>query len=362
MRKKLVILAALLLSGTGLGWYFRARSAMASATEYKLVRVTRGDLRQMVTVTGTLEPRIKITLTSPKIGQVEELSVNEGEYVKKGQRLAVISSEDRINLLDAARGNLELARRSGDASEVEKAEKELAIAEKAYQQVTLTAPIAGLVTLRNVEPGQKVTANTTILEISDKLVVRILIDETDISKVREGMRAKVTLDAYPEETLYGKIIKIAYTATTESNVAAYEALVELTSPTTRLLKSGMTADLEIVIKEKKGVLKIPRNAVKAGGGRSFVLIPQGGQRPPERWAVTVGEKDDDGVEVVSGLEEGDDVAIAVAKNAKKTDTARKDKEMGPGMGGMDMGGGPPMGGGGPMGGRGGGAGGGGGRR
>lgn len=353
--KKIVLIPALLaVAGAGLFYSYAARAKLAAKAEYKIVHVAKSDLRSVVSVTGTLEPRIKITLTSPKSGQVEEILVKEGDYVKKGRHVAVISSDDRINLTDAARGNLELAEKSGDAAEIEKAGKELAIAERAYQQVTLTAPIDGLVTLRNVEPGQKVGVNTTILEISDKLVVQILIDETDIRKVKEGMSAKIILDAYPEETLSGRIIKIAYSSTVESNVTAYEALVEFTSAASRLIKSGMTADLDIIIKEKKGVLKVPQNAVKSAGGRSFVLIPQGKGREPERWEITLGDKDDDGVEVTSGLEENDDVAIAVVKSsAKKTETAAKEKDMAPGMGGMGMGA-PPMGGGGPMAGGGGG--------
>jgi len=223
----------------------------------------------------------------------------------------------------------------------------MALADKAYQQIDIISPIDGLVTLRNVEPGQKVTNSTTLFEISDKLVVEILVDETDISKVRLGMKAKITLDAYSDRIFYGKVIKIAYSSTVESNVTSYKVLVEFSSALSRSIKSGMSADVELIVKEKKNVLKVPLNAVRKKNGTAYVLLYTGSGRV-KQWEVSVGDSDDSGIEIVSGLEAGDEIALPLVKSSSK-DSDSKDKNMDMGMGGpmgMGMGGGMPPGGGG----------------
>lgn len=324
MKKYILLSLAVLLVLVGLFYVLRKNRNTHGKETFKIVEVTRGNLLSTVTATGVLEPRIQIKLTSPKRGQVDEILVEEGDTVRKGQRIAMISSEDRINLIDAALMNLEKAKDTGNQSEISEAENELKIAEAAYQRIPLLTPIAGLVTLRNIEPGEKVDANTTILEVSDKLLVKVLIDETDIGKVKEGMKTKIILDAYPDEDMQGKVIKIAYSPTIESNVTNYEALVEFTSSTDKLLKSGMTADVDIITFEKKDTLLLPKKAVEERKGRGIVLIPCEGDRPyPQE--VQTGNSDENNVEIVSGIKEGDKVIIMErSSNEEKPKTEGKD--------------------------------------
>lgn len=323
MKKYIILLLVVLLVSAGLFYILKKNRNTRGNETYKIVEVIRGDLLSTVSATGVLEPRIQIKLASPKRGQVDEIFVEEGNKVKKGQRVAMISSEDRINLIDAALMNLEKAKGTGNRSEISEAENELKIAEAAYQRIPILTPIAGLVTLRNIEPGEKVDANTTILEISDKLIVKVLIDETDIGKVRERARVKIILDAYPDEDMQGKVIKIAYSPTIESNVTNYEAIVEFTSRTDKLLKSGMTVDVDIITFEKKDALLLPRKAVKERKGRSVVLIPSESNRPlPQE--VETGDSDENKVEIISGIEEGSKVII-IERGSDKNKTEQEER-------------------------------------
>ncbi len=313
MKKYIIILVALLLIAAGLFYVLKNNKNINNKEIVKIVEVIRGNLLSTVSATGVLEPKIQIKLSSPKRGQVDEILVEEGDEVKKGQRVAMISSEDRVNLIDAALMNLEKAKNAGNQSEISEAEDELKIAETAYQPIPLLTPIDGLVTLKNVETGEKVDANATIIEISDKLIIKALIDETDIGKVKGGTKTKIIIDAYPDEDLWGKIIKIAYSPTVESNVTNYEAIVEFMSKTNKLLKSGMTADVDIITFEKKDILLLPKKAVKQKKEGAIVLIPRENDKsyPQE---IEIGKSDENNVEIISGLEEGDKVIITEINN------------------------------------------------
>lgn len=338
-----VIIVAAAIVFSGIYGYKRYKNTHNRQNDITVIEIQKEDMSSEVSVTGTLEPRIKITLTSSKKGQVEDIFVNEGDYVKEGQELATVSSEDRNNLLIMAKKNLERARLTGDAGAIAKAEEESEIAEASYQKIPIISPLAGLVTLRNVEPGQKVEAATTILEISDELVVKVLVDETDIGKVKEGMKTKIVADAYPEEEITGKIIKIAYTSTSQSNVTSYEVLIKITSRTDKLLKSGMTADAIILVQEKKDTVKLPVNAVSKMDGKKIVMALDRDSNIPYTKEVEIGIEDDEYVEITSGLDDGDKIVIINKKSSgskKETGSNNGKKKSSNNPPPMMMGGGP----------------------
>ncbi|MFA5858361.1 MAG: efflux RND transporter periplasmic adaptor subunit [Elusimicrobiota bacterium] len=331
MKKYLILIISVLLLITATVFlYIRNNKPNSKDNSYTVVEVQKKEITSEVSVTGVLEPRIKITLTSSKKGQVEEIYVDEGSIVRAGQTLAMVSSDDRINLLTTAKKNLEIAQASNNTTDVKKAQNELRIAEAAYQKIPIISPIAGLVTLRNVEPGQKVETNTTILEVSDELVAKVLMDETDIGKIKEGMKAKIVVDAYPDDEVEGKIIKIAYTATVESNVTAYEVLIKLTSKALNLLKSGMSVDVNVVTYVKKNAIQLPAAAVRTSNNSKYVfLLNQDGKSYSKE--VTTGVEDEEGIEILSGIEKGDRVAIitqdktnsSTSVTSKKTDKQKE---------------------------------------
>jgi macrolide-specific efflux system membrane fusion protein len=177
-----------------------------------------------------------------------------------------------------------------------------------YRPTAIIAPIRGMVIARNTEPGQTFTANDAVFVMSDQLIVKAQVDETDIALVRIGQAADVTLDAYPEHSFQGRVQAIAYDAKTVSNVTIYEVDVQPHKPPA-FLRAGMTANVRFHIASKQDALLVPSAAIRLRNGGAYVLVPGEGSTPLER-AVKVGLTDGRHSEVTEGLAEGDKVLIA----------------------------------------------------
>lgn len=322
--RKFVIIGIIVLVAVGLiYWRISVKNKLKKSTGFSIVMVERKNLTSKVLATGILKPRLKIRMMSPKRGQVDEILVDEGDKVRKGQKLAWISSEDRITLIDAATVNLEKAKESGDKDKIVQAEREWKIAQEAYQRIPLISPIDGKVTLRSVEPGQNVNANTEIIGISDRLVVKTQVDETDIGKIKTGMPAEIVIDAYPENQFYGKVTKIAYESTIVSNVTTYDVTIELTK-FRKILKSGMTANVEVILAQRKDVLVLPLKAVKRTHDGKIVLVSTGEKQPQPQEVVT-GLENEEEVEIVSGVEEGEEIIIT--KRTRKDEMSQRPRSL-----------------------------------
>jgi macrolide-specific efflux system membrane fusion protein len=171
----------------------------------------------------------------------------------------------------------------------------------------------GVIISRNVEPGQTVTAQDSVLVMSDRLIVKAQVDETDIARIRPKQAARVVLDAYPEEGLPGSVDHIAFEAKTVNNVTIYEVDV-VPKQVPDFMRSGMTANVNFLVAEKQDVLVLPAEAVREEEGRAQVMIPApSGQGRPVSQPVQTGLTDGKNVEIVSGLEEGDAVLVRVTR-------------------------------------------------
>ena len=270
-----------------------------SKATYAPIAVARGDIDVEILSTGIVSPENRLEIKPPIAGRVEEVLVDEGQEVKKGQVLARMSSTERAALLDAAsaRGSEELRRW-----------------QSFYHAAPIMAPIDGTIIARNVEPGQSFTTADAVLVMSDRLTVKAQVDETDIAEIALGQRADVTLDAYPDDHILSRVDEIAYDATTVNNVTTYivDVLPDQTPP---FMRSGMTANVRFAVVSKAGVLVLPASAVKTKGGRSIVLIPP--STPvgnPVEQEVQTGIANGQLVEIVSGLAEGD---VVLAPQSRK---------------------------------------------
>jgi macrolide-specific efflux system membrane fusion protein len=264
---------------------------------YRETAVTRGDLIVTITATGTVAPENRLEIKPPIAGRVEEILVDEGRNVTRGQLLAWMSSSERAALLDAARARGELKRW-----------------EEFYKPTPILAPIDGSVILRNVEPGQSFTTADAVFVLSDRLTVKAQVDETDIAEVRLRQSAKIVLDAYPKEVFSAHVDQIAYDATTVSNVTTYVVDVLPENPP-EFLRSGMTASVEFDVASKSDVLTLPLEAVRTEDGRTYALVRAPGAGDPAKKTVAVGLNDGFRVELLSGLTEGETVLIPQKKAA-----------------------------------------------
>jgi macrolide-specific efflux system membrane fusion protein len=275
---------------------WRKQRRKSGQERFKTVAVERGSIRITVQATGTTMPQNRLELKPPISGRIESIGVQEGEKVEKGEILAWLSSTERAALLDAARA---------------KGKKELAYWEEVYKPTPLVSPMNGVIIARNMEPGQTVTAQDIPLVMSDRLIVKAQVDETDIGQLQLGQQAELVLDAYPGRRIPGKISHIAYESKTVNNVTMYEVelLPESVPP---YMRAGMTANVLFLVREKADVLILPEEAVRKTDGEESVLVPSDQtkkKRRGEKKTVETGLSDGKRIEIVSGLSEGEAVLV-----------------------------------------------------
>ncbi|MBI5399609.1 HlyD family efflux transporter periplasmic adaptor subunit, partial [Candidatus Saganbacteria bacterium] len=166
---------------------------------------------------------------------------------------------------------------------------------------------------RNIEPGQFVNLNDAVMVMADHLIVQAQIDETDISRIKLNQAAAIQLDAFPNKTIPGAVEQIAYESVTINNVNVYNVNV-LPKKVPSFFRSGMSATINFTMEEKKDALWLPSAVVKKMGPRAYCFVKKEGKLVPLQ--VKIGLEENDRLEIVSGLNEGDGVVIPTAKLAQ----------------------------------------------
>lgn len=257
------------------------------------VRPAYGAIRTTVSTTGEVEPQNRLELKPPIAGRVEEILVKEGDRVRRGQTLAWLSSTERAALIDAARSQ---------------GEKALAEWSDAYKAAPVVSPISGTVIVRGVEPGQTVSVSDAILVLSDRLIVKAQVDETDIGKLKVGQDAVVSLDAYPDIQVPSRVDHIAYESQVINNVTIYQVDI-LPKEVPPVFRSGMSATADIILQAKDQALLVPREAVQTANGKSYVSVSQGEGKPSAPREVQVGLQNEKQTEILSGVSPDDVLTI-----------------------------------------------------
>lgn len=322
---------------------------------------------------------------------VKKLLVSAGDYVNVGTAIFSMDAEDASDILKTYKNKVSDAK-----SSLENAQSNLDTTTDNYENYTITAPISGTVTTKNVNVGENVqngnsaTALAVIYDLSE-VTFEMNIDELDISNVKVGQKVEVTADAFEDQTFEGTVTKVSMEGTAANGVTYYPVTVTMTEYGGLL--PGMNVTGVIILDEAEDALAIPVDALQRGNkvyvkdsttSKKAEASTQGvaaagddkpegtaddksegnatGQKPtnkgtdengksddknakssnvPEGFhevAVTTGLTSDEYVEILSGdLSEGDEVYISQSSVSSSTDT------MMPGMGG-GMGGGNPGGG------------------
>lgn len=303
MKTKIVILILVILIGAGAVWKFK--KSKPKIPEFSTVSAERGDIRVTVLATGIVQPQNRLEIKVPISGRLEELLVTEGQSVRKGEILGWMSSTERAALLDAARA---------------KGSKELSHWEEIYKPAPIISPMDGIIIARKMEPGQTVTTQDVPLVMSNRLIIKAQVDETDIGKLKVGLPAEISLDAYPEAKIKSEINQIAFEAKTVSNVTTYEVGV-VPGRVPPFMRAGMTANVTFIVSQKENVLMVPQEAVKEIGGEQKVFLPRENKEkkgPPPSKIVKTGISDGKKIQILNGLEEGEKVLVAEMKWEKKT--------------------------------------------
>lgn len=294
-KKLIIIILSVVIVGALTSYLFLGKKSEEGT--FREVKVERGDISVSIQASGTVSPQNRLEIKPPIAGRVEEVLVKEGEVVKKGKVLAMISSSERAALLDSVR--------TQGADEIKKWEE-------LYKPTPVVAPISGTIILRNVEPGQSFTNVDSIFTMADRLTVKAQVDETDIAQIKVGQSAVVTLDAYPGSPAEGKVVHVAYDATVTNNVTTYEVDV-LPNVVPEFMRSGMTAIVNIQTEKKENVLILPLTSIITDQEGSRVRIKNG--KTSSFVPVETGSDDSRNVEIKSGLTEQD--VVLVEEKVKK---------------------------------------------
>jgi len=176
---------------------------------------------------------------------------------------------------------------------------------------TLVAPIDGVVALVTTQEGETVAAGmnsptfVTIIDLN-KLEVAAYVDEVDIGRVVIGQGASFTVDSFPDVDFTGKVTSVYPRAVIQSNVVNYITTLSIDNSEGRL-KPDMTATINIVLEERKGVLAVPEKALRSEGGKRVVYVVNGEGSVAR--AVRVGRRGGGFIEILDGLKEGDVVLV-----------------------------------------------------
>jgi HlyD family secretion protein len=254
--------------------------------------------------TGVVEPINVIEVKAKSSGQIVAMPVETGTFVKAGDLLVQLDTRDTRNAyaqakadLDAALINARVAKTARDraaelfkeriitSAENEAAEVSYANAQasvlrnraaldlraQALEEATVRAPVSGTVIEKPVSIGQVIASGTgtagggtTILKMADltKVRVRTLVNETDIGKVRAGLPASVTVDAFPDRPFAGIVEKIEPQATIQQAVTMFPVLVSIDN-VAGLLMPGMNGEVSIEVERRDNALAVSNDAVRS---------------------------------------------------------------------------------------------------
>jgi len=303
-----VIILAVVAVIVGGIWYFKR--GRTDAPDYQTITVTRGDLTQMVTATGTLNPVINVTVGSQVSGIIDKLNVDFNSMVKSNEVIAEIDPstyqaavEQAAADLANAKANLELQQAEAERSSelftnklISSSDYDTAIATLHEAEATvqikqaalanananlgyckIRSPVDGIVILRAIDLGQTVASsfNTpTLFQIANdltKMQIDSSVAEADVGGIAEGQDVDFTVDAYPYRTFYGAVIQVRNAPTNSNNVVTYDCVVSVTNSDYKL-KPGMTANISFIIAQRENALTIPNGALRFRPPENAVVL------------------------------------------------------------------------------------------
>jgi HlyD family secretion protein len=360
----------------------------------KTAKTEVADVQVKVTEVGTVEPEVKVEVKSAISGKVVEIFHRDGDVVRRGTTLARVEPDlnqaqalaDTKNSVASAEIHFRDAKKKFEDNnalftqgllapsqhrdveteylearqDYDKAREKYNLVEKSgipigqspenFRGSSIVAPMDGVVLTKNVEIGESITsgvssfnAGTVLFTVADtsKMIVKAGVNEVDIGKIRVGLPVRVTLDAYPKVLFKGKIDRIAPAVRVDEKVRVFDVEIRLDAQG-RELRSGMTANIEVIGEKKEKVLSVPVESVFKRDDQEIVYVKKA--IDPKAFAEAAKKKDDDKakkddkdawkqffdrrvivtgladnarVEIVSGLKPGEEVALEDPTLSKK---------------------------------------------
>jgi RND family efflux transporter MFP subunit len=330
----------------------RRNSGKSSAIE--TARVDRRDIGSLVLSTGIIKPMVgaEVKVGSRISGVVKRLRANIGDHVRAGQIIAELDDAElqakfnqNLGALAKAQADLNYARstfertkslrqkelvseqeseqvetsvKTADA-QLKQAEANLEYAKVQVSYTKIYSPTTGVIASVSTQEGETVSASLsapTFVSIIDlrRLEVQAFVDETDIGKIRIGQLASFTVDTYPDTDFKGTVTAIYPNAVIQDNVVNYIVTVQIADPQGKTLRPEMTTNVTINLEERKNVLTVPTSAITREGGERYVSVIEGEKKTQRK--VKTGWKDNGYTEIISGLNEGEQILITLTDQEK----------------------------------------------
>ena len=293
--KWLLVLGGLALAATTAWLFLRNHEA---PPQFQTVTVSRGDLTNTVTASGTLNPVLNVQVGSQISGIIQKLYADFNSPVKAGQIVAQLDPATYQANLHSAEGDLANAKAGLEFAQVDairaaellknnlispsehdktqatlhQSEAQVQIKEASLERArvdlarcTIYAPVDGVVIDRKVDVGQTVAASMSapvLFQIANdltKMQIDASVSEADIGNIETDQTVTFTVDAFPTRNFPGKVIQIRNSPTTIQSVVSYDSVIEVKNPDLKL-KPGMTANVSIITAQRTNTLKLPNTA------------------------------------------------------------------------------------------------------
>jgi RND family efflux transporter MFP subunit len=358
------LIAALLIAAGVLTWWVLREPATPPGADAKVtapLELSQVDLAvveprvltRLLPLSGSLAPVVQATVKSKVAGEVQELTVREGEDVREGQPIARLDTRNlqaqydrELASVDKARADLELAtlnrdkNRSlleqkfisqntfeqtesayaGSVANLKLAEAQARLAKINLDDALIRAPFAGTIARRLVQPGEKVSPDTPVVALVDlrELLLEAAVPAAEIPAVKIGQTARFSVGGFGSRQFEGKVQRINPVTSEGSR----SILIYLSVPNAdRALKGGMFAQGQLMLDTTEPVLSIPSAAVHSDAGIPVVYAFEEGRIA--RYEVVLGDQVEGSefIEVRSGLTQGQRVIVASIGDRKPGDAA-----------------------------------------
>ncbi|MFD0694633.1 efflux RND transporter periplasmic adaptor subunit [Paenibacillus sp. GCM10027628] len=240
---------------------------------------------------------------------IKSMKFKDGDTVKQGDQIATMFNDDLQNNIISKQAAIDSQKIKVDD------------AQQKVNQLTITAPFDGVFSadfansksnvLRNYPVGAQVEANTTLGAVASlsTMQLAIAVDELDLRSVKVGQKATVKVDAISGKSFNGEVTSVSNVGTTTNGVTTYDAVISIPNTAENDLKYAMTSTAEIFIQDKKDILVLPIQAVTTSKGKTTVSLKKADGTVEEQHEIKVGIRSKTQVEVVSGLEAGNEVVM-----------------------------------------------------
>jgi membrane fusion protein, macrolide-specific efflux system len=351
---------ALFLVVVGILWYLMGKST-AEKTVYQTATVEKGTLVSSISASGNVLTTNTLSISTEASGVVKKVYVKDGDKVYTGQKLAEITLDSAGTLANTkAWASLTSAQNSYRSSQASLAnvydqikghesdetftQKEtrtraevsndnawvnLVTANLTYKQTspTITAPFTGVIGSVNLVEGMVLTSTNSTTSINSQRVavikgdslpvVSVSLSEVDVPKVKVGQKVIVTLDSVSDKTFTGQVATVDRVGGATNNVTSYPANIKLDSSADAILPN-MAVTANIILDTLTDVLIAPTASIETQNGINYIKVLKNGKQ--ELVEVTLGLSTDNGVEIKSGILEGEIVIVGTTESSSKSKT------------------------------------------